>query len=142
MKKVKMVKTVIKPVHEEVDVWITEDGKEFRVENDARKHEDRYLRMKNFKEKYHWTEIEGTEYILLPDPVTGEVREDLARWYKSRFGTIDAKAGWNIVQFDDSGDYSLTYFTSLSEEIAHHDDEMRRLIHIQLQLTEDEKCKK
>lgn len=141
MKKIHKVITVQKPVEELTELWVTSDGKEWRDEIIAKKHEDKLQRKATFAERYRLTKIEGYEYFFIPDKVTEDNLEDLFVHFGRAFSTSGIDTGWNMVTVDNSGDYAIVSYDSLRQQIEYHDDEMRRLIQIQIQLNKilDEK---
>jgi len=95
----------------EVDMYETEDGKKYRNESDAIKHEKNLNNKKIFIEKYKVRDIYPSDYgidyynvvdskILYIEELNDDTKNDLMKFYpyleyhKSKFN--DIKSGWSI----------------------------------------------
>ena len=109
--KQKEIHKVISDGFKEVISFKTKDGQEFENEHEALKHESDLLRKENFDKnfKVHHIWLSDEQYICLFISDFSEETKKEIRCYFWKFPFEDCKLGWNLVQVDDSGDYTYTY---------------------------------
>jgi hypothetical protein len=98
--------------NEDKQIFITDDGKEFETETAALNHESRTERVKIFYEKFKFKRIElekSYEAIFMNDFDRETLQLLHTRYAYNSFKTDSLKIGWNLIDIDDSGDYTNVY---------------------------------
>jgi hypothetical protein len=113
----------------DVEVFITEDGKEFKTEKEALNHEKELISWEIFCKKYSYFTIEmnGYTYDVI---VINELTEYVKREIKLRWHNLHAdrlKLGINLIHINDSGDYVFTTVYQPDEMIQNKEKEIEQL---------------
>jgi hypothetical protein len=127
-------KEITKTVHDSFineTVYITDDGKEFLNIDNATQHEQHLLSEKNFIEKYKVTPVLNYEAIYISE-LTEDNKKEIWKHYPHGSYTSDIKPselkfGWNLIEVDDSGDYTYVYIRNLNYEILNKEEEIKEL---------------
>jgi len=113
---------------ENVPVYVTVDGKEFRDKKEATRHENAVISEQKFKEKYKLRGIRLDEYysVIFIKKLTEEVKSELYMKFCS-LNTYKLSEGYNFIYTDNSGDYASTECYSLEEMIKTREEELRSI---------------
>lgn len=152
MKTYKEKTTTYVPKEIEVDVWETGDGRKFRNESEAIKHEERFNKRKSIIEKYKCRDIDSSDYgvhstsmgwetssrIMCIETIDDETKKDLKELYPylkdHSYCMKDIKPGWNIFiesEYESSscsiwGGYNLEIF-NVNEHVNEKIKQLERL---------------
>lgn len=123
----------------EVDMWQTEDGKKFRSEAEAIKHEEYMAKRKAFNEKYKVKDIDTSDYgiscnsgwetsarMLYIEELNEETKKDLFEFYPylnySGYKLKEVKPGWNIFVESEYDSDSLSRWGGYNLDIYNVED--------------------
>jgi hypothetical protein len=101
---------------EEKRTYITDDGKIFKTVKEAKDHETAVKKAASFREKYRVTICNGYIAIYV-SAINDEINQELYNHFYKKLQTGDLRVGWNLIEVDDSGDYTQVYCYSLAKKI-------------------------
>jgi hypothetical protein len=150
MKTIKETKEVYVPKHEEIVMFETIDGRKFRDEKEAIKHEEILMKRKELEDKFKTKKIIAEEYgvdypeyqtsskLLYIQELNDDVKKDLYTLYPymkySRTKIDSVKIGWNFfieTEYDSNAlgkwsGYEL-YIYRLEDIIKEKEEQLKKL---------------
>lgn len=131
MEKVKKTVNYMKQVTEETDVYITKDGKQFYLRQDAINHENFLLSKEEFDKKFNRSKIyiDDNYDVIVIKELNDETKYQIGQMFK-KLDINTLSLGINLIHTDDSGDYTYQYCFNINNMIKEHKDVLEQLENI------------
>lgn len=95
-----------------VPVYVTDDGKEFKNEQQAIEHETKAKSEEEFIKKYNVTYLDDYILFYIIDLKEIGIGREFQKWICNNICARYLSNGWNLIEIDSSGDYSIVdYYT-------------------------------
>jgi hypothetical protein len=116
---------------EDEKIFITEDGLEFADKKEAQRHEGKIISEKSFTTKYNVRQLTEYEAIYIKELNDNTKKEILDHYphgqYCSSLNPAILVVGWNLIEIDDSGDYTCVQAHNLNNEIEYRLNDLKEL---------------
>ena len=124
---------------EDVTIYVAKNGTRFATELEATKYETKLFNQESFNERYKfrkWRDVssEVTYDVIYIAELSDDVLSELKLKYRRK---AEFKIGWNLLEIDDSGDYTFMYVHRLETLITDKQNELNELIKFQKELNEN-----